>query len=289
MTDTPGAIATDGPNAEQIEFWNAEAGAKWSDFNPQLDRMMAPISAVVMERAAPQAGEQVLDIGCGCGDTTLALARRVAPGGAVTGVDVSAPMLATARRRAAEAGLAITLLNADAETHDLGTAQFDLAFSRFGVMFFNNSQAAFANIAGALRPGGRLTFVCWRAAALNPWVAIPMAAVRPLVPDFVPPDPQAPGPFAFADFERVDGILAAAGFQGVTVDSQELVLNVGEGGLDACVDRILTLGPVSRLLREADEATVAAAAEAVHDAVAPYHTGETLELSSAVWIVGGRR
>ena len=286
MTDT---IAADGPNAEQIEFWNAEAGAKWSDFNPQLDRMMAPISAVVMDRAAPQAGEQVLDIGCGCGDTTLTLARQVAPGGAVTGVDVSVPMLATARRRAAEAGLAVTLLNADAETHDLGTAQFDLAFSRFGVMFFNNSQAAFANIAGALRPGGRLTFVCWRAAALNPWVAIPMAAMRPLVPDFVPPDPEAPGPFAYADGERIESILTAAGFRDVTLDSHELGSNVGEGDLDACVDSILKLGPVTRLLREADDATMAAAAVAVHDAVAPYHTGGTLELSATVWLVSGRR
>ena len=113
MTD---AIEVSGPNAEQIEFWNGEAGAKWTDFNPQLDRMLAPLGAAVMDRAAPMAGERVLDVGCGCGDTTLELARRVAPGGAVTGVDVSAPMLALARQRAAAAGLAVTLINADAET-----------------------------------------------------------------------------------------------------------------------------------------------------------------------------
>jgi len=282
-------ISASGPNAEQIEFWNSEAGAKWSNFNPQLDRMMAPISAVVIDRAGPAPGEQVLDIGCGCGDTTLTLARRVAPGGAVTGVDVSVPMLAVARRRAAEAGSAVTLLNADAETHGLTPAQFDVAFSRFGVMFFNNPQAAFANIAGALKPGGRLVFVCWQAAALNPWVAIPIAAVRPLVPDFVPPDPEAPGPFAFADDGRVEAILTAAGFRDITLNAHELVLNVGEGDLDACVDGILKLGPVTRLLREADDATMAAAAEAVHDAVAPYHTGKTLELSATVWLVTGRR
>jgi SAM-dependent methyltransferase len=283
------SIETTGPNAEQIEFWNGEAGAKWSDFNPQLDRMLAPLGAVVIDRAAPASGEQVLDVGCGCGDTALELARRVAPVGAVTGIDISSPMLAVARRRAEEANLAVTLLNADAETHALDAESFDLAFSRFGVMFFNNPEAAFTNINRALRPGGRLIFACWQAVAHNPWVSLPLDAVRPLVPDFVAPDPEAPGPFAFADGERVAGILSAAGFSDVALDSHQSAMNVGEGDLDACVESILKLGPVSRMLREADEATMAAAATAVGEAVAPCHTGDTLKMDSAVWIVSGRR
>ncbi len=288
MTDTIAhTIVPGGPNADQIKYWNAEAGAKWSDFNPQLDRMLAPLSAVVIDRAAPAAGDQVLDIGCGCGDTTMALAQRVAPDGAVTGVDISTPMLDVARRRVAD--LPVTLFNADAETNDLGAARFDLAFSRFGVMFFNNPEAAFTNIGGALRPGGRLTFVCWQPLALNPWARIPFEAVRRLMPPTDPPDPHAPGPFAFADGERVKGILNAAGFEDVAVDSYGSIMKNGEGDLDACVKGILNLGPAARMLREADEATKAAAAEAVRDAVAPYHTGNTLELSSAVWIVTGRR
>ncbi|MCH7937434.1 MAG: hypothetical protein IH994_10170 [Proteobacteria bacterium] len=149
-------------------------------------------------------------------------------------------------------------------------------------------EAAFANIARALRPGGRLAFVCWQAVALNPWVSVPLAAVRPLVPDFEPPDPEAPGPFAFADGERVEGILTAAGFSDVTLEPHQSALGVGEGDLDACVQGILKLGPVSRLLREASDQTIAAAAAAVRDAVAPYHTGETLKMDSAVWIVGAR-
>ena len=250
--------------------------------------MLAPLGAAVMDRAAPMAGERVLDVGCGCGDTTLELARRVAPGGAVTGVDVSAPMLALARQRAAAAGLAVTLINADAETHGLPAGAFDLGFSRFGVMFFNDPEAAFANIARSLRPGGRLVFVCWRAVALNPWVSIPLDAARPLFPDFEPPQPGAPGPFAFAEAGRVEAILSGAGFGDVTLESHHAALGVGEGDLDACVQGILRLGPVSRLLREASDEAIAAAAVAVRDAVAPYHTGETLELDSAVWIVAAR-
>ena len=286
MTDT---IVPGGPNADQIKYWNAEAGTKWSDFNPQIDRMLAPLSAVVIDRAAPQVGEQVLDIGCGCGDTSMALARQVAPGGAVTGVDISTPMLNVARQRAADDDLPVTLFNADAETHDLEAGSFDLAFSRFGVMFFNNPEAAFTNIAGALKSGGRLTFVCWQPLALNPWARIPFEAVRPLMPPADPPDPHAPGPFAFADGERIKGILTAAGFDDVAIDSHESIMKNGEGDLDTCVRGIMNLGPAARILREAGEATMAAAAEAVRDAVAPYHTGNTLELSSAVWLVTGRQ
>jgi SAM-dependent methyltransferase len=286
MTET---IIPSGPNADQIKYWNAEAGTKWSEFNPQLDRMLAPLSAVVIDCAAPVAGEQVLDIGCGCGDTTMALARRVAPDGAITGVDISTPMLDVARRRATDDDLPITLFNADAETHDLGAARFDLAFSRFGVMFFNNPEAAFANIGGALRPGGRLTFVCWQPLAHNPWARIPFEAIRHLMPPADPPDPHAPGPFAFADSERVKGIITAAGFEDVAVNGYESIMKNGEGDLDTCVRGIMNLGPAARMLREADEATMAAAAKAVRDAVGPYHTGNTLELSSAVWIVTGRR
>jgi SAM-dependent methyltransferase len=232
MTDT---IVPDGPNADQIKYWNAEAGTKWSDFNPQLDRMLAPLSAVVIDRAAPVAGEQVLDIGCGCGDTSMALARRVAPGGAVTGVDISTPMLNVARQRAADDDLPVTLFNADAETHGLTLESFDLAFSRFGVMFFNNPQAAFTNIGGALKSGGRLTFVCWRALSHNPWALIPFEAVSSVVPPPEPTDPHSPGPFAFADDARVKGILTAAGFTDVAVDGYESIMKNGEGGLDACV------------------------------------------------------
>ena len=194
MTDTIAhTIVPGGPNADQIKYWNAEAGAKWSDFNPQLDRMLAPLSAVVIDRAAPAAGDQVLDIGCGCGDTTMALAQRVAPDGAVTGVDISTPMLDVARRRVAD--LPVTLFNADAETNDLGAARFDLAFSRFGVMFFQNPSAAFANLRRALRPDGRLSFICWQAMERNPWMLLPVRAASAHIELPAPPEPGTPESF----------------------------------------------------------------------------------------------
>ena len=278
-----------GPNAEQIEFWNGPAADKWIDFNRELDRMLDPLGHLAMDRAEPAPGEHALDVGCGCGGTTLELARRVAPSGAVTGIDVSEPMLAFARERAGDAAAPVRIVGGDAEVCDLPDAAFDLVFSRFGVMFFANPEAAFANILSALKPGGRLAFVSWRAPAENPWVTVPFEAARPLLPSFEPPGPNEPGQFAFADAARVERILAAAGFTEIRSEPHDVMLRVGEGDLDACVEVTLKLGPVSRLLREAGAEAVPPVAAAIREAVAPYHTGETLEMMSAVWVVGARR
>ncbi len=278
-----------GPNAEQIEFWNGPAADKWVDFNSELDRMLDPLGFLAMDRADPAPGEHALDVGCGCGGTTLELARRVAPSGAVTGLDVSEPMLAVARERTRDAAAPVRIVGGDAEVCDLPGAAFDLVYSRFGVMFFANPAAAFVNIGGALKPGGRLAFVSWRTAAENPWVTVPFEAARPLLPSFEPPGPNEPGQFAFADSARVERILAAAGFTDVRSEPHDVMLRVGDGDLDACVEVTLKLGPVSRLLREADEQAVPPVAAAIRAAVAPYHTGETLEMMSAVWVVTARR
>lgn len=283
------SIEITGPNAEQIEFWNGVAADKWIEHNALLDRMLARPGLRAIDRAAPEPGEHALDVGCGCGDTTLELARRVAPTGSVTGVDVSAPMLAFAQERAADAAVPVCIVNADAETCDLPPATFDLVYSRFGVMFFNSPEAAFANFHAALRPGGRIAFVCWRTPDLNPWVNLPFEAARPHLPPLEPPGPEDPGQFAFARVERVERILGAAGFASVRLDGHDETLRVGEGDLDACVGLVLKLGPVSRLLREAGEDAVPPVAAAVREAVAPYHTGETLEMASSSWIVSARR
>ncbi len=278
-----------GPNAEQIEFWNGPAADKWVDFNRELDRMLDPLGHLAMDRAEPAPGEHALDVGCGCGGTTLDLARRVAPSGAVTGLDVSEPMLAVARERAGNAAAPVCIVGGDAEVCDLPAATFDLVYSRFGVMFFTNPAAAFVNIGGALKPGGRLAFVSWRPAAENPWVTVPFEAARPLLPSFEPPGPNEPGQFAFADGARVERILAAAGFTEIHSEPHDVMLRVGAGDLDACVEVTLKLGPVSRLLREAGAEAVPPVAAAIREAVAPYHTGETLEMMSAVWVVAARR
>ncbi|MFM8411336.1 MAG: class I SAM-dependent methyltransferase, partial [Alphaproteobacteria bacterium] len=157
-------LAASGPNAEQIDYWNDMAGPKWVALQESLDRQIGPLGAAAMAAADLQPGERVLDVGCGCGATSIELARRVAPGGAVLGVDVSTVMLEAARAAAGRAGAeGLEFANADAQTAPLTPAGFDVVFSRFGVMFFADPTAAFANLRRALRPGGRLAVVCWHA------------------------------------------------------------------------------------------------------------------------------
>jgi SAM-dependent methyltransferase len=228
----------------------------------------------------------VLDIGCGCGDTTLELARRVAPGGRVTAVDISAPMLGRAKEAAAAAGAAAEFLQADAQTHGFAPASFDIAFSRFGVMFFADPTAAFTNIRRAIVSGGRLAFVCWQALPDNPWMVTPFMAAMPHLPPMTPLPPDAPGPFAFADPERVRGILTGAGFSAISIEPLRQALLIGDSDLDAAVDFLLRMGPTARALRLAnDPALTGRVAAAVRDALAPFHTPDGVQMDSAAWIV----
>ena len=199
---------TAGSNAEQIEFWNGDAGASWAKRQRRMDALLAPISSAVIEFAHCGAGDHVLDVGCGCGDTSLRLARS---GAMVTGIDISKPMLARARERTREEHRDVTFVLADAATATLAS-DYSLLFSRFGVMFFAAPSAAFGNLRGALRANGRMCFVCWQPPQLNPWILLPMLAARPHLAPQPTLDPHAPGPFAFADASRVEGILRRAGF-----------------------------------------------------------------------------
>jgi SAM-dependent methyltransferase len=280
-----------GPNAEQIVYWNEQAGPKWATLQDRIDQQIRPLGELAMARAALAAGERVLDVGCGCGDTTLALARRVAPGGSVLGLDISAPMLARAGERLAEAGLgaAASFVQADAQTHAFAPAAFDVLYSRFGVMFFADPPAAFTNLRRALRPGGRLAFVCWQAATDNPWMLVPMAAALQHLPPPELPAPGAPGPFAFADPERVRGILAAAGYADVSLEPVQMTLTIGGGDLDQTVDFLLQMGPTARALRDTtDAAVVTRVAAAVREALLPYATPDGVRMDSASWIVTAR-
>ena len=280
-----------GPNAEQIEYWNETSGPKWVALADLLDAQIGPLGLLAMERAAVRAGERVLDVGCGCGHTTLELARRVGPRGQVRGLDISAVMLARARQRAAEqrAG-GVDFVLADAQTAALERGRFDLVFSRFGVMFFADPPAAFANLRRTLAPGGRLAFVCWQPLPVNPWMALPLAAAAPLIPMPAPPPAGAPGPFAFGDPERVARILAQAGFSDVSLESVETKLSVaGGGGLDAAVSFLLEgVGPTSAALREAGEASREAVRRAVRTALEPCLTPRGVEMGAAVWIATAR-
>jgi SAM-dependent methyltransferase len=199
-------------------------------------------------------------------------------------------MLAGARARAAAAGREnVTFVEADAQTLPFEPASIDVCFSRFGVMFFADPTAAFANIRSAMRPGGRLGFVCWQALPDNPWMAVPcMAALQHLsIP--TPPSPHAPGPFAFADAERVRGILEGAGFRDVIFTDHRTTLAVGGSGpLEQTVEFLLEMGPTGRALRDADPGLRPTVAAAVREAIAPFHTPEGLRMSGAAWLVTGR-
>jgi len=278
-----------GPNAEQIEYWNKQAGPKWVANNATMDALIGPLGLAALERAAPRAGERVLDVGCGVGQTTLQLAERVGPTGSVLGIDISTPMLELAREKARAAGRSnVRFENADAQTHAFPPASFDLLFSRFGVMFFADPDAAFANLAKAVRPGGRVTFVCWQPVAANPWVREPMAALMKHVPPQAPPPANAPGPFAFADPARVRGILERAGFAKPAAESQTGELVLGRN-VDEATAFAMEMGPVGAAVAQAPESVRKAVAGSIREVLAAHQSAKGVALGSAVWIVTGTR
>lgn len=273
---------SESPNAAQVAYWNETAGPVWAKAQAPLDRQLAPLGHAAMRALSPKPGERLLDIGCGAGETSLELAQAVAPGGHVTGVDISQPMLEVARRRAE--GLAgVRFLEGDAQTQAFEPASFDAVFSRFGVMFFADPPAAFANIRKALKPGGRLAFVCWRAPADNPVMVLPMMAAAPLLPGPLPaPEPGAPGPFAFADQARVRGILDQAGFTSVEIVPHDE--KIGGGDLETAVGLAMRIGPLGAIVREHPD-LAPRVVEAVRAALAPHEGPDGVKLASATWIV----
>jgi SAM-dependent methyltransferase len=279
-----------GPNAEQIRYWNETAGPTWVTLEPVIEAAVAPFGRRAMERAAIAAGERVLDVGCGCGGSTLELGRRVGTAGAVLGIDVSVPMLERARRRAAEAGMRhLRFEHADAQVHRFPRGAFDLVFSRFGVMFFVDPAAAFANLRAALRPAGRLAFVCWQRLAENPWLRVPLEATARHIPLPPPPAPGAPGPFSLADAGSVRDLLDRAGFADAACEPLLDAVTLGGGaGLDGAVDHLLHVGPVAGALREAGSDARPAVARAIRDAVAPFATSDGVRMPGAAWIVTAR-
>jgi SAM-dependent methyltransferase len=280
-------VSAGGPNAKQIEFWNSDPALKWVRYQERLDRSLTPVAARLMALARPALGERVLDIGCGCGATSFETAHLVGSEGHVTGVDVSEPMLAVARKGKAD-GARPEFVLADAATARLGELRFDLALSRFGVMFFSEPVAAFKNIRTSLKPGGRLAFACWQAMRASPWFSIPMQAVLSQIPPPEPPDPDAPGPFAFADVARIGAILAAAGFSGIDIRPANIPLTLAEPGPDPLEDAVrfaLDMGPASRLLENASDAQRTQIREALVRALKPHISADGIVLDGAIWLV----
>ncbi len=271
------------PNSAQIEYWNAAAGLTWAQLHEQLDRQIECLGLEGIRVLAPRAGEQLLDIGCGCGQTSAELAVRVGPSGKVVGVDISHPMLDVARRRLGpDTRRQLDFRQLDAQSGELGRGIFDAAFSRFGVMFFSDPIAAFTNIRAALKPGGRMSFVCWRPFQENLWMRVPMEAALPHLPPMPPADPLAPGPFAFADPNRVHSILRDAGFGSVTITPFDL--SIGGSDIEQTLQLTLKVGPLGAALRE-NPGLADAAVAAVRDAISAYATPKGVLMPAAVWIV----
>jgi SAM-dependent methyltransferase len=273
-------------NTEQAEQWNTGEGvAHWISNHARYERMHAPFTAMILGAADLRPGGNVLDVGCGCGGTTLAGARLVAPGQA-TGLDLSAPMLARARADTEAAGLDnAVFVQGDAQVHPLEPARFDTVLSRFGVMFFADPVAAFANIRSATRPAGQLAFVCWQPLEANQWLLVPGAALAEHVPVGSFGAGDGPGMFAFADPDRIRRILATAGWRDIEITGEHApVLVGGGGGVDDAVEFLRT-GSIGRtILAGADARTADRAIASMRAALTPYADAEGVRLGAAVWL-----
>ena len=272
-------------NADQIAYWNGPGGQHWVDRQKMQDIVLAPISEVLIERANAKAGERLVDVGCGCGATSVALAQKVGPTGHVLGIDISAAMLARAQQ-IAPAGLSARFVLADATVYPFEPASFDLVVSRFGVMFFAEPALSFTNLHRALRPSGRLAFVCWREPRENPFFMVPLQAVYKHTPKLPQLGPEDPGPFSFASTQRVHRILSEAGFHDVVMEPCNMSLDIAVGrGLETAVQSTLEIGPAARALADQAPAVISAATDSIREALEPFVRDQAVLLPASIWIV----
>jgi SAM-dependent methyltransferase len=276
-------------NEDQRARWNGIDGEYWTSNQDRLDRTLAPVTEPLLTFAAARAGSTVIDVGCGCGATTIEIARAVGPSGRVLGIDVSSPMLALAAERLLPFANT-TCLVGDASALPLSDLGADLIVSRFGVMFFGDPVAAFANLQTGLATGGRLRFACWRSINENPWLQIPLHAVYEHAPRLPKPDPEEPGPFSFGDTARVTRILTAAGFTAPSFTPLNIQMDIAAGGtLEDAVIQSSAMGPAKRALADQSDHIRAAAIESIRHALTPYASTAGVKLPGAVWLVAADR
>jgi len=283
MTDTTDA------NAEQRAAWNGESGQRWVADADRRDRVLVPVADALLAAAGLRPGDRVLDVGCGCGATTLSAADRVAPGGGVTGLDLSGPMLEVARCRAADQGHDdVELIQGDAQTHSLPAGGFSVAISRFGNMFFDDPVAAFANVARALAAGGRLCLATWRPLEANDWLTVPGAAL--LEYGTMPETATAGGPgmFSLSEPDAVTTILRGAGYTDLHFDPVTVTLPLGGDAADA-TDYLAGTGLGRAVLETVPDDERPAALDAVRAVLDDHADATGVHLGAGVWIVTARR
>jgi SAM-dependent methyltransferase len=285
MSDTERAPGS-GLNAYQrADVWGSEVARRWLSFEAALDRALDPFGVAALARASVAPGERIIDVGCGTGATTVALAHAVGPQGHVLGVDVAPLLLQRARERAA--GLPqVAFVEADAQTLPLA-ADHDLIFSRFGVMFFQDATAAFRNLAGALRPGGRIAFVCWRSFEENPWQGLAFTAARRALPQLSPLPQAGPGPHTFAEPRTVQELLAAAGLDDVRLEPLDQRVCLG-ADLPEAVRFALNTGPTARALSTVEGDARARAEAEIGAALAGHLEAGGVIMTAAAWLVSAR-
>lgn len=286
MSEPAGEIAV------RANDWNGVTGERWVIHQQRLDAMMAPFGDAAIAAAMPVTGDHVLDIGCGAGATSFALAERVGDEGRVLGLDISASLIERAQRDAPSES-PVEFLLGDAATVRLPAERFDLLYSRLGVMFFDAPVVAFAHLQAALKPGARLAFVCWRDAAENEWVRVPMDAVRDILPPTPPPAPRTPGPYAFADKAYVESILRDAGFVDVALSRFDHAIVFGQGADDAAavddaLNMVIEVGAFSRALAGQSEDIRQRAIDAVREVFAERVRDGRVLIQGAAWIVTAR-
>jgi SAM-dependent methyltransferase len=268
--------------SEQTALWNGAAGRAWVDAQDVLDRLFSPFKDLLVEAVRAASARSVLDVGCGTGSTTIAIARSLEGTGSCLGVDISEPMITLARARNDRERAPAAFVIADAQVHAFAPASVDMIVSRFGVMFFSDPVQAFANLRRAAREGAQLRLIAWRSAAENPFMTTAERAAAPMLPDLPRRRPDGPGQFAFADRDHVHAILNHSGWSGIDIRPIDVDCSLLEQDLPRYVTR---LGPVGLLLQDADDDTRARVAESVRSAYDPYVHGDEVRFTAACWMI----
>ena len=271
---------------EQVAAWNGRSGCAWVEGQEALDRMFLPFEELLAGAVPAESGQSVLDVGCGTGATTLAIARRLGTTGRAVGIDISEPMIGLARSRAERDGSSAAFLVADAETYPFEAGTFDLMVSRFGVMFFADSVRAFANLRAALTDGGSLRALAWRTPADNPFMTTAERAAAPLLPQLPARRTEGPGQFAFGDRQKVAGILGESGWNAIDIQPIDVECTLPAHELERLMTR---LGPLGQVLQEADGPTRSRVVDAVRAAFQPFVHGDEVRYTAACWMITARR
>lgn len=272
-------------NDEQARLWNGASGLAWVERQELLDRLFQPFESLLVDAVVAGKAKRVLDVGCGTGATTLAIAQRLGADAECVGIDISEPMLIVARERAGRECAAARFLCADAQLHAFQPASFDAIVSRFGVMFFSNPVDAFANLRKAMRPGGELHALAWRSPQENPFMTIAERAASPLMPGLPLRRSGGPGQFSFADSQRVREILEKSGWRDISIEPLDIACTMPESDLFPYITR---LGPVGLLLQQVEGCLRKRIVEVVRDAFAVYVRDGEVRFTAACWRIGAR-